>query len=115
MGSGSMEAGLDPLPDQLPLVFSYRGEGVAEQPTLGRGAVHVRFSGGDRLDPPAEEVVDHLNHVEEGPAQPIQLPNEQQIELPTVSILQEAIQAGALQASPGDDVLIDPDDFPQPP
>jgi hypothetical protein len=75
-GPGGCEACLCSLSDDVALELGKRSENVEDELLLGGGGIH-RFGDRFEADPAVVEAGDRLDEVGEGPAQPIQTPDDQ--------------------------------------
>lgn len=94
------ETGLDPLPDQFPFILGDGGKDVPKETALGRCGVHVRLGDAHHIDPPTQEILNHLDQMREGPSQAVQLPDQDHLKPPPVGFFEEAIQPRALRVDP---------------
>jgi hypothetical protein len=67
------------------------------------------------VDALAQEVVHHLDHVDQRPPEPVELPDRHHVEPSRVGVRQEPVEAGTSRARPGDDVRILAGDCPSAP
>jgi hypothetical protein len=67
---------------------------------------------GDEADAVGFERLDVVEAIDQGPAEPVELPNQHAVELALAGVRHEAVEAGPAGLGPADDVGVGDDDLP---